>query len=241
MLKKLLVCSLSLTLLFPMATLADSVLESTISSEANQNREVAPDTVKIKFYVENSGMNLSDIKEKNDKLANDAITKIKAKLAQNEQIKTIAFSVRDVYSYKDKTRIFQKYEVTNGFEVTLHDLDKISSIIKLAMDSGVKRVDSPVFSIENSESICNELLAKAAKSAKNRAYTIAQAIGSDLSKPKSINPYCSVNSNQTPRYYNTMMAKISSDGAGAESAALDVIEAGTINIRASVNMTYYLK
>ena len=79
MLKKLLVCSLSLTLLFPMATLADSVLESTISTEANQNREVAPDTVKIKFYIENSGMNLSDIKEKNDKLANDAITKINPK------------------------------------------------------------------------------------------------------------------------------------------------------------------
>lgn len=231
---------LSLTLTSPMFGAEQQ--ESTINVDTTINREYAPDTAKIRFYVENSGMNLADLKEKNDKIVNEAITKIKAKLNSNEQIKTIAFSVRNVYSYKDKVRIFQKYEVKNGFEVKLKDLDKVSDIINTAMASGVKSIGQLNFTIEDTDAKCNEMLAESAKLAKARANHIAGAVGSQLDKVKSINPFCSLDANRVsvaPRYYKAAMSGASVDSAVEEQ--VETIEPGTISARASINMIYYLK
>ena len=247
--KKLIACAsmlcltILLILLYPSSTAVEtSAQESVISVDASANSDIEPDTLKVKFYVENSGINLNDIKTKNDKLVNNAVNEIKKKLNQNESVKTIAFRVNSVYSYKDRVRIFQKYEVTNGFEVKLKDLSKASEIIKIAMDNGVKRVDNLNFYLENTESVCNDLMKKATTIAKNRAVTVATSVGSSLGKPKSINPYCSLNSNYVERrvYSNAMMKSVASDGAAAPEA-IESIEPGTISVRANVSMTYYLK
>lgn len=216
--------------------------ESTITTEASINREVSPDTAKIRFNVENSGLNLTSLKEKNDKIVNDAIKAIKAILNENESIKTIAFNVRNVYSYKDKVRVFQKYEVSNGFEVKLKDLDKVSKVINLAMENGVKNVNNVNFSVENSEQVCNEMMAEAVKMSKTRVQHLASAAGTTLDKVKSINPYCSLSSSHVqPRMNKVYMANASMDSVASGAPELETIEPGTINARASVNMVYYLK
>ncbi len=214
-------------------------MESTVSVDSRISKEYTPDTVKIRFYVENSGQNINDIKQKNDKIVNDATTKLKAKLNSNEKITTIAYNINNVYSYKDKVRIFQKYEVKNGFEVKLKDLNKISEIIKIATDSGVNRVGDLNFYLEDNEKNCNELLSQVTKNAKARAEIVAAAAGSSILKVKSINPYCNTNSSSPRVYYNKM--SLGADSMMESSSAPQVIEAGSINISASVNMTYYLK
>lgn len=215
--------------------------EATISTDVSVNSDIAPDTATIRFTVENSGMNIADIKAKNDKIVNSAINEIKKKLTADESVKTITYRVNSVYSYKDKIRIFQKYEVTNGFEVKLKDINKVSEIINIATSNGVKNVGGLNFTLSDGEKVCNELMAKAIKTAKTRAEYLANAAGTSTSKIKSINPYCSQNSTYAqPRYLtNAMMKSASSmDGAGE---AVESIEPGSINVRAGVNMTYYLK
>ena len=236
---KILLSFLALSLIFAPAVAVEE-MESIISVEASKTSEIAPDTATLRFYVENSGVNLSDLKEKNDKIVNTAINAIKAKLKPDESIKTIAFSVNNVYSYKDKIRIFQKYEVKNGFEVKLKDLSKISEIIDIAMNNGIKNIGQLSFSVADGEKACNDAMAEAIKIAKNRAQYLSQTSGNQLLKVKSINPYCSLNNNVVPRYYsNAMLSKAQDSSEGATT--VDVIEPGTINIRAGVNMTYYLK
>lgn len=213
---------------------------STITTEATINQEIAPDTAKIRFFVENSGINLKDLKDKNDKIVNDAIVAIKTKLNINESIKTIAFSVSNVYSYKNKVRIFDKYQVRNGFEVKLKDLDKVSTIINLAMEKGVKNVGNVNFIVEDTESICNNMMAEAVKIGKTRIEILAKAAGSILDKPSSINPYCSLSPSHVQPRMNKLMTSFDSAGT-SEAVQMDTIEPGTINARASVNMVYYLK
>jgi len=241
--KRLFALTLALSLTLPLFSVAaeTQTKESTLSTEYTINSEVAPDTVKIKFYVENQGINLTDIKEKNDKIVNTAIAEVKKKLGANESVKTIAFRVNNVYSYKDKVRIFQKYEVTNGFEVKLKDLNKASEIIKIAMDNGIKRVENLNFSIEDGQKTCNEMMAQAILGGKQRAEYLAKAAGTSIDKVKNINPYCSLNNSfvTQPRYYSN--ASMKAEAADSAGSVMDVIEPGTINVRASVNMTYYLK
>ncbi len=234
---------LATSLFMPVLANEANIKESTISADYSLNTEIAPDTAKIKMYVENSGTNLKELKEKNDKIVSEAQKKIKEKLGSDESIKTIAFSVNNVYSYKDKVRIFQKYEVKNGFEVKLKDLSKISEIIQIAMNSGIKNIGQLNFSIENGEATCNDLMAKATRSAKARAELIAASANAQLDKPKSINPYCSLNANYVqPRYYSNSLkaAGAMADTAMAENV-VESIEPGSINVRAGVNMVYYLK
>ena len=216
------------------------IQEATISTDVSVNSDIAPDTATIRFTVENSGMNIADIKSKNDKIVNTAISEIKKKLTTDETVKTITYRVNSVYSYKDKIRIFQKYEVTNGFEVKLKDVNKVSEIINIATSNGVKTVNNLNFSLSDGEKVCNELMAKAIKTAKTRAEFLANAAGTSTSRIKSINPYCSQNSTYVqPRYLtNAMMKSVSMDSAGE---AVESIEPGSINVRAGVNMTYYLK
>lgn len=213
--------------------------ESTLTTDASIIKEVSPDTAKIRFYVENTGSNLDDIKEKNDKTVNSVITKIKAKLNQDESIKTIAFRVNNVYSNKDKTSIFQKFQVTNGFEVKLKDLSKISEIIKIALDNGVTMVDRVDFSIEDGEKECNQLITSVINIAESRAQTVAKASGTEILKVKSINPYCSLTTNYVqPKFLNSSLERAMDSSS---MGAMETIQPGAINARASVNMTYYLK
>lgn len=232
---------LSLALLAPMVAIGIDY-ESIINSEATINREVAPDTVSIKFYVEDSGTNVQDVKAKNDKTVNAAIEAIKKVLGKDDSIKTISYSINNIYSYKDKVRIFQKYQVTNGFEVKTKDLDKISNIIKIATDKGVKRVERLNFTLSNSEAVCNEVMAQSAQMAKRRASEIAKSLDSEILKVKSVNTYCSLSSSYVqPREYSNKML---SAGAMEDtvSAEADVaIEPGTINVRANANLSFYLK
>ena len=211
---------------------------SIITGDAKVSKDFAPDTAKIRFYVESSGLNINDIKAQNDKIVNDAINKLKSKLNSDEQITTVAYSVNSVYSYKDKIKVFQKYEVKNGFEVKLKDLNKISDIIKIAADSGINRVDNLKFYIEDNEKFCNELLKEAAKNAKTRAEIAAQALDVNIGKPKSINTYCS---SSTPKIYHNRMLTLSAADSAEELSAPQVIEAGSINITGSVSAIYYLK
>ena len=243
--KKLISLLLMTSFILPAFSFANAheadVSESTLSVSAQAQGEFEPDTAKIRFYVENSGTNLSEIKAKNDKTVNAAIVEIKKKLGANDTIKTIAFRVNSVYNYKDKVRIFQKYQVTNGFEVKLKDVNKVAEIIQSAMDNGVKRVDSVNFYIENSEKACNELMTEATKIARTRANTVAAAAGTAISKVKTITPYCSLNSNVVQRrvYANAMLKSAGSMDSAEE--AIETIEPGSISASASVDITYYLK
>lgn len=231
---------LGLALLAPMVAIGIDY-ESIINSEATINREVAPDTVSIKFYVEDTGTNVQDVKAKNDKTVNAAIEAIKKVLGNDDSIKTISYSINNIYSYKDKVRIFQKYQVTNGFEVKTKDLDKISSIIKIATDKGVKRVERLNFTLSNSEAVCNEVMAQSAQMAKRRASEIAKSLNSEILKVKNVNTYCSLSSSYVqPRMYaNKMLSAGAMEDSTSEAEVS--IEPGTINIRANANLSFYLK
>ncbi|MBQ8848543.1 MAG: SIMPL domain-containing protein [Candidatus Gastranaerophilales bacterium] len=220
---------------------ANQIQESIINVDMQAKKEVAPDTAVIRFFVENSGINLADLKAKNDKIVSSAISNIKASLVEGEEIKTIAFSVRNIYNYKDKIRVFQKYEVKNGFEVKLKDLSKISKIIKIAMDSDVKIVDGLTFSLDKPNDYCNDLIKQASLDAKKRASLTALALNAQLSNIKSIHPYCSVNNaSSRPRFYTNSLS-MKADSSVSESTYSETIEPGIITISANVNLVYYLK
>ena len=173
-----------LTLALVAPTFANE-MESVLNVSSTFEKEYTPDTAKVTFSLTNSGLDIKNIKEKNDKTIANVISLIKKELSEKETIKTTKYSINPIYSYKDKTRVFQKYEVTNGFEVKLKDISKISNIIKLATDNGIKNVGNIQFYIEDKNKISDESIKEAIKMAKARANVISSASGAQILKIKS--------------------------------------------------------
>lgn len=242
MFKKIALCVV-LASFITIPVLAEEIQESTFPIEASVKREVEPDAAKVTFYVDNSGINLKELKKENDKIVSEAISAIKALLGSGEKVTTIAYSIRNIYSYKEKVRIFQKYEVKNGFEVKLKDIDKVSDIINAATSKGVKNVGNINFYVENSENICNEMMVEAVRIAKNRVQLLSTAAGATVGSVKTINPYCSLSANQyyQPKVNRVYMSSAAMDATGAQEEHIDSIEPGPINATARVNIIYYLK
>lgn len=217
--------------------------ESLLYANSRVEKEYMPDSALVSFSVKESGLSVKDIKQKNDKIINNAMTNIKKSLSNDETIKTTAFSINPVYSYKDKTRVLQNYEVTNGFEVKLKDISKVSDIIKIAIDSGVKNVGNIQFFIEDKNNITTDMITEAIKVAKEKAATIAKAANVQTVKIKSINTSCSLdNSYSSIRYLSNMKYKAATDEAvTASSPDYGTIEAGTIKVSANADLVYYLK
>lgn len=216
--------------------------ESVLSVSSTFEKDYTPDTAKVSLSLTNSGMSIKDIKEKNDKTIVEVMALIKKELGQNETIKTTKYSVNPVYSYKNNTRIFQRYEVTNGFEVKLKDITKISNIIKVATDNGIKNVGDIRFYIEDKEKISNEAIQEAIKMAKARANVISSAAGVQILKIKSINVRTSLdNSYSAVRYLASSNLMYKSMDAAASETVSQPIEAGDIRVNATANIDYYLK
>ncbi len=216
--------------------------ESVLSVSSTFEKDYTPDTAKVSLSLTNSGMSIKDIKEKNDKTIVEVMALIKKELGQNETIKTTKYSVNPVYSYKNNARVFQRYEVTNGFEVKLKDVTKISNIIKIATDNGIKNVGDIRFYIEDKEKISNEAIQEAIKMAKARANVISSAAGVQILKIKSINVRTSLdNSYSAVRYLASSNLMYKSMDAAASETVSQPIEAGDIRVNATANIDYYLK
>jgi len=231
---------LAISLILSNTSIALEEKTSTIHVETSASKQISPDTAKISFSVENYGINLIEVKEKNDKIISKAIGEIKNLLNNDESVKTTAYRVNNIYSYKDKIRIFQKYQVTNNFEVKLKDIDKVSKIIDVALANDIKTVNNINFYLEDSNLICTDLITEATKHAILRVNKIAQSANAQLDKINTLNSYCSTEGQTPKRYY---MNTYKSAGVASESvdSSASTIEAGEINTTARVNLIYYLK
>lgn len=217
-------------------------MESVLNVSSTFEKEYTPDAAKVTFSLTNSGLDIKNIKEKNDKTIANVISLIKKELSEKETIKTTKYSINPIYSYKDKTRVFQKYEVTNGFEVKLKDISKISNIIKLATDNGIKNVGNIQFYIEDKNKISDESIKEAIKMAKARANVISSASGAQILKIKSISARTSLdNSYSAVRYLSSNVLYKSMDSEAAGAQPTQAIEAGEIKVTATADIVYYLK
>lgn len=229
---------LLLSLAFTLPVLAEQ--ESVMNVSSVYEREIAPDAVKISFSVTDSGLNIKDIKAKNDNTISNVLALIKKELGQNETVKTTAYSINPVYSYKERVKVFQRYEITNGFEVKLKDLTKISSIIKLATDNGIKNVGNIQFYIEDKNAVSNEAIVEAIKLAKARANVMSNALGSQTLKVKSINVSSSLDNSYSSRRTLSYSSSVAMNSVDSVSEP-ETIEAGTIKVTAHASIDYYLK
>jgi len=120
-----------------------------------------------------------------DKVIND----LKALGLTDDEIETASYNIQQEYEWVNNSRVFKGYLVTCSIKVTIKDFDKAGKVIDASVDAGalVDSIDFE-FSKEKQDEIKTQVMAEAAKDAKEKAEGIVSALGQQLGKVKSVSP-----------------------------------------------------
>lgn len=149
---------------------------------------------------------------------------VKAQGVDDKDIQTTNYSIYPRYNTDGKS--VSGYEVNNTVRVTVRDLDKLGALITDATAAGANMASGLSFDVQNREDAYNQALKLAIEDARKRAETLAKSAGQALggvlavAENGSYAPY--------PVYYDYV-----------KSAA--PMSAGSLNVSASVSVTYALK
>ena len=215
-----------------------------ISVNTSADTEMSPDIAEISFAIKTSdAKSMQKATAQNKEISDKVYSELKSMInpATGDYIKTSDFNASPVYSYSNSKRNLEKYEVSNRVIVHTKSIDKIGKMIDNAINSGATNVDSLSFSISNYDSQCDELIAKAAKKAYNRANILAKSMNTYILGVSNLNTSCSTNNGNQPRLYMAKNMLSAVADSSSESASGMSISNGVIKINANVNASFFVK
>jgi uncharacterized protein len=187
-------------------------------STDGQGQETAvPDTATVSIGVTQTAANVSDAKDKANKIANKIIEDVKKLGILEKDIKTTNYSVNPnygnneimpmMYPIRDGGNNITGYTVTQNIDIKVKPTDKANTIIDAVTKDGANLVGgvSFTFSDELEKKLEESARKEAVKKAKEKAQSLANASGLRLGRIVNV-----IENSSFPRYMPMM--------AGAEKA-----------------------
>lgn len=189
-----------------------------------------PDIAYITLGVMTEDVDAKVAQQENAKAMNEVIKQIKNSGVKNEDIKTSNYNIYPKTTYNDKTGESKivGYTVNNSVVVTVRDISKVGNVIDIAAANGVNLSNGISFGLSDYEKYYNEALKQAVKIAKNRATTIGGSLGITVKTPVTV----------TESGASGPIINYAYDMKASAGQATTPIQAGNMDIRATVNMTY---
>lgn len=195
---------------------------------------VVPDQAQVSMAVVKRDPNLGRALASNNSTAEKLINTLKQAGIEPADIKTTNFNVYPQYDYSQSEARVIGYEVRNELTVIVKDLDKLGSILDLAITTGANNLNYITFQKADTSAAENEALTQAVNRAREKAAVLANAVGNRLGKVESINEGFT-----EPIRYNSSISADMIAGLGKE-AAVPVLP-GDINITANVTVIYEME
>lgn len=210
-----------------------------ISVNATETKEIVPNTANIIFSVETTDVDSKRASERNNQITSKIIAALKEELKsdKNANIQTRNFNLRPNYKTNkntDETSI-KNYTAVNSIVVKTTSVEKVSSLIDIAIKNNVSNVNGVSFTLENQDQYAEELSSQAIQKAKYLADKTALSLKQKVVGIKSIRINVYQQNANGVRLYK---AASSPDVASTNSTP---IESGKIQLNASVDAEFYVK
>jgi uncharacterized protein YggE len=198
---------------------------------------VKPDVVTFTAGYSISKQNDMQTLQKDLTAKNNAIiSALKAAGVEDKDITTSSFDIQPNYRYDMSTRYTDGYNGTVRISVKVRSIDKAGDIIDKSMGAGANIIESITFTVDDLTKVRADARVLAAKAAKDKAQTLADASGAGLGGLVSITES---SSDYTPIYYNSV--KEVSTASDSNSGTSTTISAGSLEISITVTATYGIK
>lgn len=198
-----------------------------ISVSETAQIQAKPDLATVSFGVITEAADPAGSAQANSSATNAVISAITAFGIPRRDIETIQYSISPIIDYKPSPPVTTGYRVSNTVSVKIRDLNKIGSLIDIAVKAGANNVQGVNFSIENPEPQRSKALIKAISLARKKAQLMASALGVRLGRVLSASESVGI---QPRPYIGPMYAK-------TEAAPTPIIP-GDVEISATVSITY---
>lgn len=191
--------------------------------------KAAPDQATISIGVATRARTAEDAAGQNAEQVRQALKAMRAVLGEDGDIQTGNYSIYPERG--EQGREIAGYTVQNTVEVRIADIGKVGKAIDAATKSGSNQINGIAFGLQDESDLRAKALAKAAKKARADAEALAGALGLRVKR------ILSVEEGQPPTVQPYRVAMMAEMAARADTP----VEAGEVEVRASVTMTVELE
>ena len=211
---------------------SDQPTKRTVNVSGQGTIKASPDIAYVTVGVITEHADAKTAQQNNAKAMGDVVNQIKNSGVKSEDIKTVNFSIYPRSDYNQKTGVSKivGYTVNNLVQVTVRDMTSVGNILDIASANGANVANNISFGLSDYEKYYNQALKDAVTKAKVRAGTMAEALGISLKTPVTVTE----NGGYSPPAYNYGMYDMKASAASPQTP----VEAGDLEIKASVNLTY---
>lgn len=208
--------------------------EHTILIEGEGKAVGKPDIATISMGTESKGDDVASAQAANNAVMTKIIEQIKALKISEDDIQTSGYNVYENTNWNPETNEYESkgWIVSNYLTVKVRDTSKLSTVLDLAGQNGITNISGPTFTVDDTTSLNAEARAEAIEQAREKAETVAAALGLKIEKAIGYSEWSPTNYFD---YGYGMGGSIEKLEAGAPP-----IEVGSTEVAITVSVTYKL-
>lgn len=206
--------------------------ERTVSVTASGHVSATPDLASISTGVQTEAATAREAMSSNTSAMTKLVDGLKAAGIVAKDIQTTAVNVSPRYTAPrdGKPPVVNGYTANNQVRITVRDLKRIGDILDAALTLGATQMGGIAFEVSTAETLKDEARKQAMVNARRRAELFAAAAGA------SVGQVLSISEDVQQHSVNFGMTR------AVKSAAAPVpVEAGTMELDATVNVTWSLR
>jgi len=214
------------------------IVPNTITVTGDATVNAAPDEATITLSVETDGSDPTTALDNNSKSIQKVLDRLKAEGVAESAIQTSNVSLYPIRTYDPQTgkESLTGYRAQNAVTVTLKEAAVVGKILAASVETGATNVSGPVWRLTEDSAAVTEALKKAVANAQAKAQTLAEAGGVKVGQVVMMTEGA-VEVPIVPVY----MGLGKGEAAAADSLAQAPISAGTLDVTATVTITYALE
>ena len=151
-----------------------------IRINASGTASVLPEVAKLSLTFETTSVDASKAREETSKQVSSLLSALKRYTIEEDSLDSGQINVSPIYSYSNKERSLDGYQVTRHVIFTLGDLEQLEQLTKTITDSKASRLNNVHFDVRNSSHVQALALQDAIANTKSSASVIAEGYGVNL-------------------------------------------------------------
>lgn len=210
---------------------ADKSEKATIRVTGEATITAKPDQAELDLGVVTQAATGQAAAAQNAQKQDAVLAQLRKVLGAGAEIKTVSYSLTPSYKYPKEggQPSIAGYTATNVVEVKTGDLAQVGKLIDAATQSGANTVQSLRFTLKDAQAVLSQALREAAAKARAKADALASALGVKIIRVLHVD--------EAGQPIRPVYAEAMSMRAGVAAAPPTPVEAGTIEVQASVTLT----
>ncbi len=205
-----------------LASFTSHAAERTVSVTGECHKKLVPDRSGVSISVESRDKKLDVATAKMNEKYSQLQKKVLELKLKDMELKTTHYNVTPEYDWHQGKQSFKGHFASMGLRVSTSEIDRLPLVLDLATELGVGQVGGLelFLSDELVKKEYKDCLGQAAKSAKEKALVLAQALDAKVGKVQIISESATTATRPTPVFMRSMNKGMQS--MEAESASIDV-------------------